>query len=195
MAFIFYPIDLPNDCSPPGFGMSLSAVAISGARPQGYGEIQLFFMMWHNSPPFVELKDMRVVTGTLENWSLQNPLAKGGCGDTVTLRLNNGASVNFFKAKTSKEFYQPMKGQEWTVWVQSSVEDLLPNCRQFGRIKQIQHDSRIIGLYNCKGAYEASNRFAHKAMKFCIWFGLFSLLIVWRINRRKKTQLNENNEL
>lgn len=137
------------------------------------------------TPP-VELAEMRMVTGTLESWKLQSRLEKGGCGDIVTLRLEDGRSENFFNGREIEAYYRQLDGQEVTIWVQSSADDLMPNCRKFENVTQLQHGGRIIGLPYDKARYEKADRFVFKTAKFFIWTGLFFLLLVWLINRRKK---------
>lgn len=149
------------------------------------------FIIWLSFSPPIELKEMRVVTGTLDGWKRQPPGARGGCGDIITLRLEDGRNEKFYKGKATEDFYRQMKGQELTIWVQSNTDGFLPNCRKFYNIKQMQHGGRFIGLPYDKARYEKTQRFAYKTARFVIWTGLFFLLLVWLINRRKNTQVSE----
>lgn len=151
----------------------------------------LFFLLWFYTPHPIELGEMRVVSGTLEGWKLQSPIAKGGCGDIITLRLEDGRSENFFKGKATEDFYRQMEGKELTIWVQSSTNNMLPNCRKFESLVQMQHGVRIIGLPYDKARYEKTEWFVYKTAKFFVWTGLFFLLLVWLINRRKNAKIDE----
>ena len=128
---------------------------------------------------------MRVVTGTLEGGKPDNPLAKGRCGDLITLRLPDGHSEGFYTYHSqSKDDYRQMKGQEWTIWVKSRAGDLLAHCRNHEVVAQLQQDGQLIVQYD-KTTSAKANRFLYGTAIFLFRIGLFFLFLVWLINRRK----------
>jgi hypothetical protein len=143
------------------------------------------------TPPPLDLDQMRVVKGTLENWKRQYPRAKGGCGDTITLRLQDGCDERFFKyPKQSEDYYRQMKGQEWTLWVQPGAYSLLPNCRIYELVNQIEHNGILILKYD-KTIFAKAQKVFYGVAKFFSLIGVFFLFMVWLINRRKNTQYSK----
>lgn len=137
----------------------------------------------------IDLDEMRVVTGTFENF--ERNTGRRSCGDMITLRLEDGRVENFWRRlrKEDADYLSHINGQKVTVWLQTNRDHLNPQCRKFEEVQQLQHDDHIVGLpYNKTHSERTKGLFLNIA-KALFGIGLLCLLRVWRINRRMETKL------
>jgi len=147
------------------------------------------FIVWvyfvYFTPPPLDLEQMRVVTGTLEGGKPDNPLAKGKCGDLITLRLPDGHSESFYTYQgDSKAGYLQKKGQEWTIWTEPRDRNPLGHCRNYEHVVQLQQDRQLIWQYD-KTRVAKTNRIFFGIAIFLLRISVFFLFLVWLVNRRK----------
>ncbi|MCX5864621.1 MAG: hypothetical protein NTW42_06065 [Deltaproteobacteria bacterium] len=143
----------------------------------------LFFYIPHiSSSAAVDLDEMRKVTGSIE--SFQVITARYSCGDSLTLRLEDGRIESFWCYTSEEDYLSRIKGQEVTVWLKHNRDAVNPACRKRERVGQIIHESHVVGLPYSKERHETINRVLMNISKVFFCLGLFCYLRLWQINRR-----------
>jgi hypothetical protein len=99
-----------------------------------------FLGFYYSQPTVDNLEDMPIVRGTYES-SIQLG-RKNPCGGLIlTIRLENGTLAKYFDSWSEgvKEL-QKHKGMEVTIWERKDPKSIIPECRKYSQIAQIQSE-------------------------------------------------------
>jgi hypothetical protein len=168
-----------------------------------YRRFGLYFLMVGLIPlvvvftdPTLDLDEMVVVQGTYESYKTVG--RKNPCGDLLlTFRLEDSTPVQFWdtwgRNKSNLRELEQTKGEILTVWGRPKTTSMVPECRKYSSVAQIQSEG-YQRLYDKKRSEKANRIFLNASEFLMTCGGLCLLRIVW-VNRKKKQIISKEGHI
>lgn len=169
-------------------GNSVAALLLQFAG--GFFALAFIFLFIISTWPIIDLNEMRVVSGTLVHW--KRATGSRNCGDIITLQYKDG-QIEKFRELANSIYFQQLLNKEITIWVLDEY-DIVPECREFETVKQLQYKGRTIGPPYNIARHKKVRRWLRSGSIISFLTGILFLLIIWSINSRENSPLIENKE-